>query len=330
VYLNDGGNVVSDTLTATYTQSDETLIFWLSFEDNWQESGLAADQSGDERHMLRYGFAATPTNWPSRVSTTNPATLAGSYAAEFTPYYDTPEPHNTNYHVGDYGAVTNIGPLGPPDNPSGLTQMTVAAWAYYYAFPESGVDQNCRILDASYGWNSYQTNCGWSFGRSYNGPGTAYQTKFQLKTNYANSQHVRSLDFGDDFSSTGQSDAWHHYLATVDVLTSNMIAYLDGVAVHTNTFTNREALALPVFYTCDYSWLGVGAMPHIGSPEMDDEDGFPNAMWMHGQLDDIRIYNRILTANEIATLADYTPPSTTNITRMQSSGRVQFQGRVSF
>jgi hypothetical protein len=55
-----------------------------------------------------------------------------------------------------------------------------------------------------------------------------------------------------------------------------------------------------------YNWIGIGVNTHVGTPEYDDETGndYPNNGFHNGGLDQVRIYDRVLSPNEIVDIAN--------------------------
>jgi hypothetical protein len=91
---------------------------------------------------------------------------------------------------------------------------------------------------------------------------------------------------------------FHLYTVTVDCPNNLAIAYADGNAYQSNTIN------LPwirVYGHINQHWLCIGAMSHDGTPQWGD-DKYPNAGFTSGKMDDIRIYNRTLSADEVHNL----------------------------
>lgn len=287
---------------------ESNLLVWFSFGDDFTNAGYIADQSGNGRNGLRYGFAGRTTNFPVQITGTN------GLGAQFGYYFDgsTTETGRS----GDYAAITNLGPLLL------LTQATFTAWCKYYPAVSNviGNDHNATILDAGY------TGVGtWHFGRYYS---TSYgNTKFFLMTNGTTGRwfvpaggddsgwpenYVLGYATNKGASTNGGGNGWHHYAVTVDCSSGFAVAksYFQGTNVGSGTTTT------PVPYlTCTtpgsgdatnrYPWLAVGCWTHSGTARMGDSDDYPNNGWLNGAIDEVRIYNRILSTNEIAILAGF-------------------------
>jgi len=93
--------------------------------------------------------------------------------------------------------------------------------------------------------------------------------------------------------------------------------YWNGVLWETAFATNVPYLTIDSydFNATYYDWIGIGCDTHCGTPPMEDEvfDDYPNHGWFNGVMDAVRIYNRVLTAEEIVVLAGGPePPASTN------------------
>jgi hypothetical protein len=91
---------------------------------------------------------------------------------------------------------------------------------------------------------------------------------------------------------------FHLYTLTVDCPNNVVIAYADGAPCQTNTINLPW---LHVYGHKDQHWLCIGALAHDGTPQWGD-DKYPNAGYMSGKMDDIRIYNRTLSPGEVRNL----------------------------
>lgn len=272
------------------TTADPSLIMRLTFDDlgGAVTNPVSRDVTGNGHDMLFFGFPSTPTNWPTRVAYTN----GSGYAAQFVWDTNSIGQNGQGFPYGQFGAVTNLGTL------TNMTAITVSAWVKYFPPPFVGTDGSCTIIDVCYG----TTGCTWSLGRNY-----AWQTSFDIFTNLNyNTDHSLHLNFPDN-----QSTDWHHYLATFNCTNQIMALYLDGTNYASKDFTGYSA-ALTNLTVCkpysggsypgDQGWISIGCRNHAGSPTITDGDGFPNNGWMNGQVRDLRVYNRALTAAEIRQL----------------------------
>jgi hypothetical protein len=258
---------------------DASLVMHLSF-DNDLSMGKVLDVSGHGNDGLRYGRPCCPTNWPH-------ATLGpdGSQAGEFHFYRDGYGEYGTS---GDYMAILSSPTL------NNLTQATISAWAWYYATPSGQVAENQtgNIMDAG----QYESGA-WLLGRLY-----SPFTVFQVATNDLNS--VTAVNFPDT-TLTGDSGGWNHYVITFDGGTVK--GYYNGSLISSIPQIGVGNLSVAG------SYIGVSCWTFDETPAMDlSVDQHPNNAWMWGAMDDLRIYNRVLTATEISALYysfDKTQPS---------------------
>jgi hypothetical protein len=250
---------------ALSTSAGTNLVLWFSFNSDFGTNiGRVSDDSGSGAD----GWMFSPTNWPALTSRPG----AGG-AASCTHYAD-----GTQFGGGQYVAVTNTTSL---DN---LRSATLSAWCWYY--PSLGGnfanDQTATIMNAT--WPG--TVGSWHFGRYFSS-----RTEFLAFTNAAAQNPTVILSFPDP-SPTGDSGGWHHYAVTFDG--SSFIGYFDGTATVTNSSMGIDALRIGG----QFKWLGISCWPHSGTPQWGDDE-YPNAGWMNGGLDDLRIYNRAMSPSDI-------------------------------
>ena len=81
-------------------------------------------------------------------------------------------------------------------------------------------------------------------------------------------------------------DGWHHVAYTIDSTADTQTIYVDGVAIATTSHVN------------DISFSGGTGITRIGATTQSSSNYF------NGQIDEARIYDRALTANEITSLAN--------------------------
>jgi hypothetical protein len=183
-------------------------------------------------------------------------------------------------HIGatQYFGVTDIASFRL------LTNGTVGVWAAYDNGFQSGEAYYAYILDGGYTWPEA---CGWTLGHD------AYQPTYWYTYDF-NGTRLHSLVF-PDWKLTG----WHHYGVTWDG--TNFIGYFDGNAFATNSQT------IPFLQVDSAGWLAIGAMQHDGSPQWGD-DPYPNTGWLYGTVDEVRIYNTALSAEDLQRLANNQEP----------------------
>lgn len=300
VVTNAYGAVTSTVSIVSITNS--SLLLHLTFEDDFAANGYAEDYSGNQARMLRYGWGASTTNFPTRSGG-----KIDRYAALFEPYYDTKpwgeEPYP--FFIGQYGAITNLGRLNT------ITQATLCVWvkwANVTNLDDIGKHHTGTLLSSGYGEPG-----SWYWGRYYHG----YPTFF-ISTNTSGLTDSWQLNWPNPSTYYYYTNnAWIHFAITVDCSIStnlNSIIYTDGVASSTNTLALQPENAVECLKGVDIQgatygpWIAVGVQHHNATPPLDDADELPNAGWLNGSIDDVRIYNRVLTLSEIRSLTIYYPP----------------------
>lgn len=277
-------------------------LIWYTFEDDF-ESGpwprRITDQSGYGAHALEYGNGSNGTNWPSRIT----ASVQGTYAGRWGRYLGDGYFVNTNYHSGQYAAITNI-----PTSLQGVaTELTVAAWARADELEPGWTyvtanEQYTTILNG--GWNRLGA---WHFGRYESVAGGAL--RFQVSTNtVSGGDAIRAVfPYPDGYTDTN----WYHYAATAKIQGSDVVInlYTNGLIYSATTNAGYGVSAFDVGATP--RWLGLSAITHNQSNPALGPSKQPNIGWWHGDMDDVRVYDRVLSGAEIAALAgaEYEPPA---------------------
>ena len=117
---------------------------------------------------------------------------------------------------------------------------------------------------------------------------------------YAGSMSDRRTSFigASELISPGNFNVaqWHHIAVTTTGSISRM--YVDGLEITSHSGGSPQTNTLPLF---------IGA-PHVGCG-----GGCGVREFFNGRIDDVRIYNRALSAAEIAVLADYVTPSISTV-----------------
>jgi hypothetical protein len=249
-------------LTIQTNVPDPSLVLYLPFDNNFANDGTVLDVSGHGAHAYN-------------LNTTNPVVPAagkvgqGGFWGHSYPMGD--------YSLGPYLAITDYSSFEV------LTNGTVGVWAW----PNNSSGQTTALVDAGY---PTLTNS-WSFRRYYD-------TRFEF-TIWANgsSTDTHLLFFPNNIigypTNYGTAD-WHHYCVTWQG-SGPAIAYYDGAPIATNTLPVPYLQVGSYFY-----WVAIGCWHH-NNPDRPDGTG-PNNGWMGGLMDDVRIYNRALSAAEIQAL----------------------------
>lgn len=303
VWGNARGDGVWDIGAIAYTLTNDLLLH-LTFEDDFVGNGFAADSSGNAAHMLQYGWAGdTTTNYPTIA-----LGKIGDQSASFLPYYDSHPYTDTNFNDGQYGAITNLG---------GLLLMTQATFAAWVKFADTGTDTDTRNHNATILDGGYSVSNTWHWGRYYS---TTYgEPQFLIRTNSggggAASYRAKWYNGGvEDFWYT--NNWWWHLAVSVDCSTPTnlaIITYTNGIVVSNLTLSLAQSNAVYYLTANDApgvdwgEWIGVGCWTHNGTPPL-EAGSVPNNGWLNGDLDDIRVYNRVLSTLEIQNIVDITLP----------------------
>lgn len=267
---------------------DPSLKLRFDFNENFSQ-GKVLDVTGntnDGWNMNVVPPGQLVTNWITQTSGAFPNSFAGLWTSNGVM---TNDPGQT-YAMSTYLAVTNLNGF------QYLTNGTISVWAWFT--PNS--DYAIRLLDNGFN-QTYATGVSsnsWMLGRNY-----ATTLSFTVYPGGGGISNV--LNFPDDvikdqgsapynFGTTN----WHLYTITVSCPSNQIIAYYDGQPWQTNSI-NLPWLRV---YGCgSQPWLCVGAMSHDGTPQWGD-DSYPNDGFMEGRMDDLRIYNRTLSAGEVCNL----------------------------
>ncbi|HEX7541965.1 MAG TPA: LamG-like jellyroll fold domain-containing protein [Anaerolineales bacterium] len=259
---------------------DPSLKLHFDFEEN-SADGRIVDVSGNGND----GWQSNPTNW---ITTANG--VFGSLAGRFTyaGLLSNDPPHV--YAFSQYIAVTNLTGFAY------LTNGTISFWAQLGA----NGDLVMQVMDTGYpvGYSGDPNAAlnSWSLGRAY-----TFNLVFTVHTAAGDMQVVgwptdvvRWGGSNPDLSTT----QFHLYTVTVDCPNHRAVAYYDGQPYMTGN------LAVPwirIYGSAGQRWLCVGALAHDGTPPWGD-DLYPNAGFFVGRMDDVRIYNRTLAAEEVQAL----------------------------
>ncbi len=141
-----------------------------------------------------------------------------------------------------------------------------------------------------------QTNEGFS-------GGTSFGTVGDPVIGYGSGNQV-IFEFPDNgFNQNGNTTNWAHYAATF----SNGVVrtYFNGLAITNHTLSTMSVVNIGRG-SRPYNWIGIGVNTHVGTPEFDNEAGtdYPNNGWLNGAMDQVRIYNRSLTHQEVIDVAN--------------------------
>jgi hypothetical protein len=261
-----------------YVELTNGLVLHLDFDraDGWTSNHVVTDQSGFTNNAVYYASVNRET-WPHW--TNGPNNLD---AAQFRPTL------TNGFVFGTYMAVTNL---------YNMRWFTNGTWALWHRFDGEPGTEDSIWLSAG------QEQDRWMMGKYYGN----HPSFHRPSTAGGEDPHDAYASWPSIIGDTN----WHHYAITWDGM--NWTPYLDGVAwtnsaLHTNSntglLTNQWTGVLLTTNSLGnaWTWLGIGANTHSGTPDPDDADEFPNNGQTWGKLADIRIYNRALTATEVLTI----------------------------
>jgi hypothetical protein len=242
--------------------ADASLKLHLDFDGDFS-NGRVLDVTGNGHDGIQFN----PTNW---IVATNG--IFGTTAALWT-INDVIYEYELAIPVSQYIAVTNLSDIAY------LTNGTVSFWAW----PSATLGYYTFILDAGYpnqgGWNIQMQNIWAPFLEfiSYDGSGTTITWPF----------------------GTQVVSQFHLYTMTWSGASNLVQTYFDGQLYATNT------LGAPYLHVAGpTNWFSIGAF-HAGkvSPAwVNGNDGNWYACFYDGRMDDLRIYNRALSPQEVQQL----------------------------
>lgn len=264
-----------------YQYGSESLILWFDFDDtNWVSTGRLTDMSGRENHAYQFGYG-NGTNWPLLSNGNN-----GSYAGNFNRWTNTVLSEGQE---GRYAGITNLADFATNNT------ATFAVWAYFNPTTNSGgwsKENNQSFIDAGFGYAG-----GFKWGKNGTKAVTIYYWTNSINTDGSSEEIMRWPDTTD---ANGGSTNWHHYAFTYN--STNVSAYYDGVFLSNSLMPFLDATNLMM-----KGWIAIGCKTHYSVPNPQEtpqfgDDAYPNHGWLNGVIDDLRIYNRALSAQEIASL----------------------------
>jgi hypothetical protein len=258
------------------TNAESGLLMRLTFENDFYSTTNqnASDVSGYEHHGMRFGYPSSRTNFPVPIVSFN-----GTAAGNFRRYpSDILNCCSGQYYSFDYMAMTN-----KTAAITNMTNCTIMGWVTY----DDTVGSPSATIMGNNGLNDLGV---WHFGRNGNP-----RTGFTLSTN---------IMIPDDnflrFPDENVTNEWHHYAVTWNGDTHVGIAFYDGVPCWTNSTSATNVFGLRIAGV----YLAVAAWPFEGDPILQTvpdggNDNYPNTGGLNGSMDELRIYNRVLSDSEI-------------------------------
>jgi hypothetical protein len=94
---------------------------------------------------------------------------------------------------------------------------------------------------------------------------------------------------------------WTHFAFTWDK--GVLRTYLNGTNAYSGTMPITDLTVRGPGGSLTTGWIGLGCDTHNGNPWLtpndDGGDQYPNHAWFNGEMDDVRIYGRVLSDSEI-------------------------------
>lgn len=276
------------------------LVMRIDFADSFSDGVLTDTSPAGTASGIRFGKTASPTNWPTPITVTNPFTGRLMPAANFEWYYD--DGYGDYQKSGDYVGVTNVAAF------KSLNRMSAFCWhlfdQVYTNIPSIQTwtpDNNASLISGDFGEKG-----NWVLGRH----GEDFPKLTIWPTNSGNGEiSMGSIQDRTSTAPYGYSRTLKHFGFTWNNGTA--IIYSNAVPISTNTTTLVTNLVVR-------RWLGLGCLTHGDhDPQLDNGDGFdewPNNGWLNGIIADARIYNRDLAQAEVSNIvyqteASWVPPS---------------------
>lgn len=319
LYGNARGSTWDIGAMSFASTSDSSLLVNLTFEDDYSDDTVD-DVSGNGNHGHRFGRPGSvyPTNFPTRVTASaTGGTNLSTYAGNFIWWT------NTDYgdflKDGQYAAITNTAAF------TNMAQATIMVRARYNSARrvdntyDYTADGNATLLSAG---TSTAVLGSWDVQR-FNNSIWINNTRFMVVTN-SNLSVAQVGDASDPvfgkagrvvfnfpdrgYDNNGDTTNFHHYAVTFS--NGVIVAYYDGQYLATAD-VSAAVTSLTVgtnnSVTLANAFIGVGCNTHGGTPALENETGtdYPNHGWFNGQMDDVRIYNRALSATEVLELSGY-------------------------
>ena len=258
--------------------ADPSLKLHFDFDQDFS-NGKVPDVTGNGHDGWRF----CPTNW---ITATNGVFgTSGSF-------------WHTNGTITDIEGTHAIGPYIGVTNLAGIEYLTNGTISFWAQFGQDS-DVSTVILDAGYSpWYATYPNLAtnsWSLRRNYRpylsfivfDAAAGQRTIVDWPTDV-----VQPGGFSADLSTTN----FHLYTITFSCPNNQAIAYYDGRPFMTNSIGSPW---LRIYSSTP--WLAIGAWAHDGTPQWGD-DLYPHSGFFDGQMDDLRIYDRALSASEVQSL----------------------------
>jgi hypothetical protein len=271
---------------------DPELVAWWPMED---VSQYRLDDWTGNGHTAYNG---NPTNWITTAE--GPRGRAGVWTQVGTMTNSPP----AVYVLSQYAYVTNLAGI------EFMTNGTISLWVQWdkYVSDTKGATRHATLLDSGgttlpYAYPPSGAPHSW---RLAYGPASS-SVPACGPTFYCYSSSANYPSNMVQFTHPRDATTWHHVTMTWEA-GDKVIGYENGIPFSTNSFdrpylriAGRSPTSPPPGAHDAIPWMSIGASSHGGSLTWGD-DRFPNDGYFVGKMDDIRIYSRALSPNEIAGL----------------------------
>lgn len=183
-------------------------------------------------------------------------------------------------------------------NVDGWDEVSVSCWVLISNLTTYGT-----VLSRNVPWSESRAS---SLALSVGSPGSSYGV-FGARTNLDAKATVRSVTFNADASPWAERGRWYHLVGTYDG--SNASYYVDGMLESNETFESNAQL-----FDDDDTVLAIGKM--LGG-RINWSDSY-----LHGLIDEVRIYNYGLRSNEVAYLYDIEKPTEYPLSLIATNGMI--------
>ncbi|WP_347275227.1 Ig-like domain-containing protein [Candidatus Kuenenia sp.] len=183
--------------------------------------------------------------------------------------------------------------------PLNYDEISVSAWFYRYSVDTAGED----VIFGGWSWVNLQ-----GYGLYFNQYSASRNTiRFIVTSKTSEGTKTQKHATKDLSTSTGK---WYHVTGTYNKTTGEQKLYVDGQLVNTQTHPAGNTI---VPYTAA-SYMAIGALTS-------------NYGHMDGKIDEVRVYNRALSAGEVLSLRFYntTTPDTTPLVRITTPDNYYLQ-----
>lgn len=263
----------TDIIRIFLDQAESGLLLHLSFDE------LGDNYVPDTTTNNNHAYFFNPTN---NIELTN-AGAFGSPCGLWTIKYTNSAPYPESQYLG----VTNVSQM------QRMTTGTLSVWAKFDAKPINQVS-SC-LVDSSY--NTATDPAASNSFRLWRYASARFVAFSVYSTTNSSSEGSLPIKFQIDSLADTSTGELNLYTVTWDTETGDWYGYYNGIQQRYTNFTG-------VPFVRAYEWICIGAARHQGDPEWPPAgDDYPNDRYHAGLIDDLRLYNRALSADEVYALA---------------------------